>query len=92
MNLYVVWISLLLLATLGYLYRRKRAKSKVVRIVDNSCTGCGRCLKMCRRKALDTVEDETGKHIVVKEPDKCTGCGKCVAVCKFNTLEIANRE
>ena len=90
-TLYIVLASLLLFFVLGY-SRNKRAKKKVVRIIDNNCTGCRRCIKKCRHKALDTVNDETEQHIAVKYPEKCTACGDCVAACKFNALELVDRK
>jgi ferredoxin len=92
--MYIVLISvgsLLLLFIAAQLHRSKRASSKVVRVTDDKCTGCRRCLKWCRRKALGIVTDETGAHVTVN-PHKCTACGDCVGVCKFNALEIVRRE
>jgi NAD-dependent dihydropyrimidine dehydrogenase PreA subunit len=34
------------------------------------------------------VEDEAGKRVTVKYPDKCTACGDCLAKCKFNALKL----
>ena len=91
MNIYVVAASLLLLVILIIL-RRKRAKNKIVRVIDDNCTGCRRCVKRCRHKVLDLVNDETGQHIALKYPERCTACRDCVIVCKFKALELTNRK
>lgn len=91
MNIYIVLSCLLLLFVLGYL-RSKRAKNKVAHVIEESCTGCQRCLKKCRHKALETVDNEKGKYIIIKYPAKCTACGDCIAACKFNALELVDRK
>jgi NAD-dependent dihydropyrimidine dehydrogenase PreA subunit len=79
----------------GGFFRNKREKNKVVRVVEGKCTGCMRCLtnmRKCKYNVLDLVNDENGKRIVVKYPNKCTACGDCVSICKFNALEVAVRK
>ncbi len=89
--LIIILVSLILLFIIVHLHRSKRAKNKFVYVVQNNCTGCRQCLKRCRRKVLQITNDETGKYITVKNPQKCTACGNCLAVCKFNALELLNR-
>ena len=91
MNAFLVLASLLLLYILGQWHRSKRAKKKVLCIVDNNCTGCRRCIKRCQRKALEMV-NESGLHVTLKYSEKCTACGDCVAGCKFKALKLVNRE
>ena len=93
MNTYIITISIVSLVVVLIYFRNKRAKTKVVRIVDENCTGCQRCLKKCRHKALEMVTDETGRRVVtLKYPDKCTACRDCIIVCKFNALELVDRK
>ena len=89
--LYVVLAVLLLFFIHGY-FGNKRAKNKIVSVIDNNCTGCRHCLKKCRHKALGMKNDGQEQHITLKYPEKCTACGDCVAVCKFNALELTNRK
>ena len=91
MNIYIV-SAIVLLLSIGYLYRVKQAKSKVVRVIDDNCTGCRHCVKKCRRKVLSIIENESGKRIIVENPQKCTACSDCITVCKFNALELAIRD
>lgn len=90
-TLYIILSILLLSVVLGY-FRNKRAKNKVVHVLEDKCTGCQRCVKRCRHKALVAVKDETGTHIILSEPDQCTACRDCIVVCKFNALELVDRK
>jgi ferredoxin len=92
MTTYTIIASLLLLITVLYYFRNKRAKSKVIRVINDNCTGCQRCLKACHHKALEVVNGESGQRVVLKHPEKCTACRDCIMVCKFNALELANRK
>lgn len=83
--------SLLLIIVFSYL-KNKRAKSKVIHVIDDNCTGCLRCLKKCRHKALEIVSSNTGQHIALKDPERCTACSDCIVACKFNALELVSRE
>ncbi|MDR1882381.1 MAG: 4Fe-4S binding protein [Prevotella sp.] len=90
-TLYIVSASLLLLWILGALHRNRRAKNRIIRVVEENCTGCGLCVKRCSRRVLEITVDENGKHAVLKKTDKCTACGDCIPKCKFNALEMAER-
>ena len=90
-TLYIVLAFLFLFFIHGY-FGNKRAKKKIIRVIDNNCTGCRRCLKKCRHQALDMVNNENIQHVTLKYPEKCTACGDCVAVCKFKALRLVNRE
>lgn len=92
MNIVLILASLLLLIVFSSLHRGKRAKNKVIHVIDSNCTGCRRCMKSCRHNALEIVNDEARVCIIVKYPGKCTACGNCVAACKFNALELINRK
>ena len=91
MTTYLILAGLLLLVILLICNRSKRAKNKVIHIIDDNCTGCQRCLKKCRHKALGIISNEVGLLAVLKYPEKCTACGDCTAVCKFNALELVCR-
>ncbi len=90
--LYIVLASLFLFFILGHVTRCKRARNKVIHIVDDNCARCRCCLKKCHRGVLEMVADGEGGHITVKSPERCTACGDCVAACKFNALELIDRK
>jgi len=53
--------------------------------INQSCTGCQRCLKNCPSQAIVGVMKE--QHVI--NSDKCIKCGVCKSVCKFNAVEIS---
>ena len=92
MNTYLIVAGSFLLIIFFAYARSKRAKNKIVYVIDTKCTGCQRCLKTCRYKALEIEKNEIGRQFVVlKYPEKCTACRDCVIVCKFKALELVNR-
>jgi len=54
-----------------------------IRIIDEKCTGCTICTKVCPFGALSMK----AKKAVI-EYDKCTLCGACVDSCKFKAIEL----
>ena len=88
--IYIGMGALLLLWILSNLHRRQKNRNRVISVVENNCTGCGRCVKRCSRRVLEMVRNET-THVAVKYPDKCTACGDCLGRCKFNALKLVER-
>jgi NAD-dependent dihydropyrimidine dehydrogenase PreA subunit len=91
MGYYIVGAFVALWLT-GSIYRHIRGLGKTVRIAEENCTGCGKCLKRCRRNVFEMIKDERGTRIIVKNPDNCTACGDCLSGCKFKALEIIERQ
>ncbi len=54
-----------------------------IRIINEKCTGCTRCVKSCPFGALSMKDKKA-----VVDLDKCTLCGACQEVCTFNAIEI----
>ena len=58
----------------------------IVEIIQDRCTGCGKCKEECRFEAIeDKVID--GVHRFFIDPVACEGCGVCIIVCKDNAIE-----
>jgi len=53
-----------------------------IKILEEKCTGCGRCLSACPFGAIELK----GKSAVIK--DNCTLCGACVDVCPFKAIVL----
>jgi ferredoxin len=83
-----IWVLLLISVKL---YQNKKRGNKVICVVESNCTGCRRCIKRCSRRVLETSNNETGIHAIVKYPGKCTACGDCLGKCKFNALKLIER-
>lgn len=57
-------------------------------ITEESCTGCGKCVKRCQIDAVKEKQAEPGskKRKYTIDTDRCFGCGLCVGVCKNSAL------
>ena len=57
---------------------------------SSKCTGCGRCVDVCPKKAIHVGQiEEGGKYIAITDRDLCVDCGACVKVCPADAREIA---
>lgn len=54
-------------------------------ICQNTCIGCGDCLKVCNDDAVILPELSTYRIDV----EECTECGKCKSSCKYGAIKIA---
>jgi len=57
-----------------------------VAIDQEECTGCGKCIEVCR---FDAIERTTEGRFVI-DPSSCEGCGACDIVC--DDLAIATED
>ena len=77
------------------------------RFVNNQCTVCGDCVKVCpekRKNEFNYSMDETAsiyipyenaypqKYVIDKETCKGTSCNKCVEACKYNAIDLNEQE
>jgi NAD-dependent dihydropyrimidine dehydrogenase PreA subunit len=85
---YVGLVVVVLLWIAGNLYRKHKNRGRVIYVDKNSCAGCWRCVKICSRRVLEAVEDETGARVAVRYPSRCTACGDCIGKCRYNALKL----
>lgn len=52
----------------------------MVKIIDEKCKGCTKCVKVCPFDAIEMV----GKLAVINE--KCTACNQCITSCVFGAI------
>ena len=50
--------------------------------VDGTCTGCGRCVRMCPSKAIELVD-----RIPTWTKSRCLRCSACINRCPFHALQ-----
>ena len=62
-----------------------------IRIIEEKCIGCKKCVPACPFGALEVHGDnaKTRKAVIL---DNCTLCGSCVSECKFNAIELIKDE
>lgn len=54
-----------------------------------SCCGCGACMNVCPKGAIEMREDPAGFKFPHIDTSKCIECGLCLKVCKFENPELA---
>lgn len=54
--------------------------------VDESCTGCGKCVAVCPTGALSLANDAS--HRLRLDQDACTRCGLCVHACPHDAIAM----
>ncbi len=59
-----------------------------VKISAERCTGCGRCVEVCTRKALSLVEP--GRVSLVRS--RCDDCLECVKACEYGAVGTVGYE
>lgn len=46
------------------------------------CTGCGACVNICKKNAVQMISKNNGFQYAVTDSEKCIKCGQCFAVCE----------
>ncbi len=52
-------------------------------INKDKCTLCGKCVDICRFKAMSIKDD-----LMYIDPISCSGCGKCMTICREHAITI----
>ena len=58
--------------------------TSIVRIVEEDCVGCARCIKVCPVDAI--VGAELQMHTVLEK--FCTGCELCIPECPVDCIDL----
>jgi MinD superfamily P-loop ATPase len=56
-------------------------------IRTDSCTGCGKCIELCRFGAIKHDHSEKGLRFRI-DPIACEGCGVCVRFCPSKAIDF----
>lgn len=70
--------------------RHKKCPAKVCKklisykVIDENCTGCTRCARVCPEKCISGKAKEV--HFI--DDKKCIRCGLCLDSCKFNAIKV----
>lgn len=84
--------ALVALWIIGGTIRHIRRRGKIIRCNTDRCTGCKKCLRYCRHRALEAITDENGTYVFLKYPANCTACGDCLRACKFGAIELVEQK
>jgi ferredoxin len=68
--------------------RMQKVKRNMVKINQELCNGCGRCVSPCAESAIEIVN---GKARVIRD-ELCDGAGFCLGVCPTGALSIEKVE
>ena len=63
----------------------KKQKDKQVKINREWCKGCGICVELCPKSALELDNQEKA---IWAHPDKCVRCGLCEMRCPDLAIEV----
>lgn len=63
-------------------------KRMMVKIDEDKCTGCGKCIAPCAEGAIQIIG---GKAKIVSE-ELCDGMGFCIGICPEDALSVEERE
>ncbi|HQF37514.1 MAG TPA: 4Fe-4S binding protein [Opitutaceae bacterium] len=58
-------------------------------VVDpGRCTGCGRCVELCRFGAIEFAAGPDGRRVARIDPPACEGCGVCERLCAERAISM----
>jgi len=66
---------------------KEKVYTQIPEIIENKCTGCGKCAELCQFNALAAVR----KKIVVF-PELCHNCGGCQLICPEKAINYIPEE
>lgn len=66
----------------------KREKRKIIKIDEEKCNGCGKCISSCPEGALQIID---GKARLISDLF-CDGLGACIGECPAGAITIEERE
>lgn len=68
------------------------SSSYVMKLDENSCVGCGKCVEKCQLNAISVEKKADGKRKALIDQELCLGCGICYRACPTKSLSLQKRE
>jgi polyferredoxin len=62
-----------------------------IEVIDENCTGCYRCERVCPTEAIVMVGPKT-EALAVVDNDKCIACMRCIDSCDDDALRTLSRD
>ena len=53
--------------------------------IEDWCSGCGRCIKICKHKALNKSSEDNKVHV---DSSRCVICGYCGRACREFAIKV----
>ena len=69
-----------------------KVKRKIIKIDEELCDGCGRCVPGCPEQALQVMETPKGPKARLVKDFYCDGLGACLGTCPTGALSIVEDE
>jgi NADPH-dependent glutamate synthase beta subunit-like oxidoreductase/Pyruvate/2-oxoacid:ferredoxin oxidoreductase delta subunit len=63
-----------------------------VKVKENLCRGCGRCLVVCPYQAIAFRPNDVGGYYAEVDDALCKGCGNCISVCPSDAADSPYRD
>ena len=63
-----------------------------VKVKENWCRGCGRCLEVCPYQAIAFRPNAVGGYYAEVDDALCKGCGNCISVCPSDAADSPYRD
>jgi len=61
-------------------------------IQTDKCTGCGKCMELCRFNAVQEAASQNGHKVCTIDLFSCEGCGVCVEFCPEKAIDFPDSE
>jgi ferredoxin len=66
----------------------KRLEGLLMKVDQEKCIGCEKCMEVCVFKGMEMVELENGDNRAHIRDKFCLGCGRCSNICPEDAISI----
>lgn len=69
--------------------QKVRTEGGVARLIEEKCTGCKLCERVCQYDAITMTKYEEKRHMLpLIDEGRCAACGLCVSICPTEALYL----
>jgi NADPH-dependent glutamate synthase beta subunit-like oxidoreductase/Pyruvate/2-oxoacid:ferredoxin oxidoreductase delta subunit len=70
----------------------RQSRGYSVKVKENLCRSCGRCLEACPYQAIAFRTNDSGGYYAEVDDALCKGCGNCISVCPSDAADSPYRD